>query len=508
MCSKASTGNNEDFNTLLDGAAATEIEVKANTVAVVTTPRTDEELAAFNQNMDTLSEEGKTSLADILEANTIPEIDRIRGTYGSSAVDCSKGGLVEIPEFEIYFQDTEGNRASPGSMNAQWVVELAIPEEHYSSFNGTLMKTVIGDNAKFDDLSINCDNYKHINKKKGVKTSIRVISPEEIDLVKEIEYNVFPAVITAGEFTTADQAVDCSVGGMMSMYDIEFSFYDDSNVELGRQEVFVGSETIPWVMSLGFSSDAAEFVGNTRLNIENNAIVFDELKVNCSSFMNERRRKSIVLSAVLEEGETKIDITATYTVALIPETGGKSDNNWQQRINMVEDDGTIRLLGDRAKCLQMKETDPLKVRKRAPIFADCVIDPVTGAVADNNQFEFDEGTGWIIYKPSIKPDEERNPKNNKDAQYCLQAPKKYVNLEICDPTNQNMKWWFDNGIIRLQDESKWNWCIFVRPYSSSFSDELPAADWNKKNKAYKISFNKCLTFNSFGELRDQPQNLL
>jgi len=491
---EASLGQTSKVNNLLADVSSEPIEVE--TVAVVTTPKTDEAKKAFAEKMDVLARSGSTSLEDIMKANVVPEINNMKLNQNDIEIDCRNGGLVNLAAIGVSFYDTNGDLASAGSANSPWVVDFELPADYQDSLNGTMVQTVINEGASFNDIVINCDNFRHASEVTVFTAVTKVSKPESADFSKNINFKVLPLELGQAEFIEENQIVDCSIGGNMSMYDIDLSFFDSL-----QNEVYIGTESNPWTLKLQFSNHDDQFSGDKEIVVSGDRPVsFSDLSVNCDSF-KEGRKTYVTISVKVSNPKKVFNQVLEYNVVLTPEAGEAHDNNWQERINMINEDGTIRLIRDQNKCLTMqKGYYGYQVKNKAPMIFDCKVN-LKGEVDPAQQWHYDPTTSQIKLLASIKPDSER--KNKNDVEYCMTGQsKKWIKMVVCKSNDIAQQWYFDNGAIRSLNPAWWSWCIQVKPYLKSLDDDLPADKFNgKKTKQYRTIFNTCHP-HSFGNVRD------
>ena len=350
MSSGLQSGDKSAVNGLVSGVTTNPIEVTE--VAVVTTPKTQAAIEAFAARTDEIMKtEGVVTRAAILKTAVIVEIDSMAASTESTtlSVDCKNGGQVPIGDISVSFYDVDGNLANAGTSSKQWTVELAVPNDNSDGyFTGDLSATVINTGATLSDITFDCDVFRHAVSTETMALSVSVTDPVDTGFTANIALNIEPLTIISTEISefAVDQEIDCSIGGQMSLYDLDVFFYDNNS-----DEVLVGTDSDTWTGALTFSSNDGDFTGNTHLSITQEEVSFDDLSVNCDSFKDLNQMTSVIITATMT-ATSGLELTAEATVHLKPSKIDLSTSNWNNKLQMINDDGSIRLLNDQRLCVQ------------------------------------------------------------------------------------------------------------------------------------------------------------
>lgn len=371
MSTDAQLGDNSAANALLDGATETPVEVQS--IAVVTKPKTPEaqaKYAATNDKLIAESTTGKISTADILASNVVVQITDMQISESDLTIDCSNGGAaVEIPAVDLTFYDQNGQEANAGTISKQWIITLEGLGDEAINFNGDLMEPVINSGASFDSLTVNCDAFRYRSAATTLNLAFRVTDPVNANFVQNLNLVVAPLVIADMSITTEPQTIDCSVGSVMRLEDLTIEFTDSAG-----NQIYVGSDAEPWTFELTFSSNSEDFISASGLwntTVANAPVVFEDLKVDCSNFQSSFGTNMVDMIVSVENPQTGETLTAEYELGLQGEAGATYENNWQQRMQLLWPDKTIRLLNDHRLCAQVFNEGGLGVRVGPYFYSFC-----------------------------------------------------------------------------------------------------------------------------------------
>ena len=512
------SGNNTQVNNFLQGISKTEPEkaFTAKNIAILTKPTTNEAQRAYTDKTDKLLKDtntGKVTTEKLLKASQITQISSMKVSKSELKIDCSNGGLATLNPFDVTFCD---NFENVSDVNGDWQVDITVPNDHLGSFSGSTNEEskskfstgVIGSKATFNQIIVDCDYYRHNTHTIPLNINVKVTKPENFatneNFSQDFTLKIKPLTIKSVNFETKPQEIDCSLGGEMSMFDLDLTFLNEND-----EKIKVGSSQVPFDFSLVFSSDEESFIGGRGdPYARNNVIVkgdsyvkFTEISVNCTNFKNRTSKTSVKISAIINSplhlsGHKNYLPAVDYRVSLIPAAGEPWESNWQNKMQMMNNDGSIRLLSDQNYCFKAQ----VKSRRHNSniIVSECEYDPISGTLLDIQRFDYDENTGLIKYLYVHEP-EKSHKKYNPLQEVCITSKKRLLKLDFCDPNSKTQKWVYDNGHMKIRDAKKDKFCVRLIAYPPGYMKRLPVEEQGKS--LYKAHFGPC-GYQSFGRIVD------
>ena len=314
------------------------------------------------RTIDKLINQGLVTRRSIIRANRITLIKKMELSVKGGTIDCGvKQGWVKLPEIKVSFYDSRGEPANTGSAYTSWKLELQVPDGHERSFSEKKDRTkkVVGSTTNFNDVRMQCYDFKHMKSYKVFKLNVKVVNPSRAKFSQEFSLAVIPMTVDSMEVNLESQEVDCSLGNVMNLQNIKGIFKNQYG-----EEVFVGSINEPWTVDIELPNNHDTWYGDKRLPVRNEKAVFSNLKVNCKNYRYKNKDTKVVAKLFVSSPTKHKKLEASTVIVLAPKRVKKNpNNNWQRNIQFLNDDGSIRILADQNVCLQ---TESLKLRTPPP----------------------------------------------------------------------------------------------------------------------------------------------